>query len=60
MPRLTRQDEEPARAWRAGPQAPHGASWTRTARAGNQPGRHTLRLDRAQSADQWQDDGGEA
>jgi DNA-binding response OmpR family regulator len=30
------------------------------ARAGNQPGRHTLGLDRAQAEDPWQDDGGEA
>jgi DNA-binding response OmpR family regulator len=30
------------------------------ARRGNCPGRHTLGLDRAQRADQWQDDGGEA
>jgi DNA-binding response OmpR family regulator len=29
------------------------------ARAENQPGRHTLGLDRPQSEDQWQDDGGE-
>jgi DNA-binding response OmpR family regulator len=29
-------------------------------RAGNQPGRHTLALDRAQRQDQWRDDGGEA
>jgi DNA-binding response OmpR family regulator len=28
--------------------------------AGNQPGRHTLDLDRPQCADQWRDDGGEA
>jgi DNA-binding response OmpR family regulator len=28
--------------------------------AGNQPGRHTLGLDRAQHQDQWRDDGGEA
>jgi hypothetical protein len=27
--------------------------------AGNQPGRHTLNLDRAQSEDRWQDDGGQ-
>lgn len=27
---------------------------------GNQPGRHTLKLDRAQQANLWQDDGGEA
>jgi DNA-binding response OmpR family regulator len=32
---------------------------TRT-REGNQPGRHTLGLDRAQRQDQWRDDGGEA
>jgi PleD family two-component response regulator len=30
------------------------------ARVGNQPGRHTLGLDRAQREDQWRDDGGEA
>jgi DNA-binding response OmpR family regulator len=30
------------------------------ARAGNQPGRHTLGLDRAQREDSWRDDGGEA
>lgn len=30
------------------------------AEAGNQPGRHTLGLDRAQRADQWRDNGGEA
>jgi DNA-binding NarL/FixJ family response regulator len=30
------------------------------ARAGNQPGRHTLDLDRPQRLDPWQDDGGEA
>jgi DNA-binding response OmpR family regulator len=30
------------------------------ARAGNQPGRHTLGLDRAQAADPWRGDGGEA
>src|SRR5438094_4513933 len=29
------------------------------ARAGNQPGRHTLNLDQAQSEDRWRDDGGE-
>jgi DNA-binding response OmpR family regulator len=29
------------------------------ARAGNQPGRHTLGLSRAQRVDPWQDDGGE-
>ncbi len=29
-------------------------------RAGNQPGRHTLGLQRAQSADSWRDDGGES
>jgi AmiR/NasT family two-component response regulator len=27
--------------------------------AGNQPGRHTLNLDRTQSEDRWQDDGGQ-
>jgi DNA-binding response OmpR family regulator len=30
------------------------------ARAGNQPGRHTLDLDRPQRKDPWQDEGGEA
>jgi DNA-binding response OmpR family regulator len=30
------------------------------AREGNSPGRHTRGLDRAQQADRWQDDGGEA
>jgi DNA-binding response OmpR family regulator len=30
------------------------------AREGNQPGWHTLGLDRAQRADKWRDDGGEA
>jgi hypothetical protein len=29
------------------------------AKAGNQPGRHTLDLERAQTEDRWQDDGGE-
>jgi FKBP-type peptidyl-prolyl cis-trans isomerase 2 len=29
------------------------------ARAGNQPGRHTLNLEGAQSEDQWRDDGGQ-
>ncbi len=29
-------------------------------RMGNQPGRHTLGLDRAQCEDQWRDNGGEA
>jgi hypothetical protein len=28
-------------------------------RRGNQPGRHTLDLDRAQSEDRWRDDGGQ-
>jgi len=28
-------------------------------RKGNQPGHHTLNLDRAQEADRWRDDGGE-
>ncbi len=28
-------------------------------RAGNQPGRHTLNLDRAQIEDRWRDDGGQ-
>jgi DNA-binding response OmpR family regulator len=30
------------------------------ARAGNRPGRHTLGLNRAQQADPWRDEGGEA
>ena len=30
------------------------------ARAGNQPGRHTLNLDRPQQEDPWQDEGGES
>jgi DNA-binding response OmpR family regulator len=30
------------------------------ARAGNQPGRHTLGLDQPQRQDRWRDDGGEA
>jgi DNA-binding response OmpR family regulator len=30
------------------------------AEAGNQPGRHTLGLDRAQQEDSWRDEGGEA
>jgi len=29
------------------------------ARAGNQPGRHTLNLDQAQIEDRWRDDGGQ-
>jgi hypothetical protein len=29
------------------------------ARAGNQPGRHTLHFERAQSEDRWRDDGGQ-
>ncbi len=29
------------------------------AQAGNQPGRHTLNLDRAQREDRWRDDGGQ-
>jgi hypothetical protein len=29
------------------------------ARAGNQPGRHTLNLERAQTQDRWRDDGGQ-
>jgi DNA-binding response OmpR family regulator len=29
------------------------------AQAGNQPGRHTLNLDRAQCEDRWRDDGGQ-
>lgn len=29
------------------------------ARAGNQPGRHTLNLERAQTEDRWRDDGGQ-
>jgi DNA-binding NarL/FixJ family response regulator len=36
------------------------ASMVSRARAGNQPGRHTLGLDRAQREDSWRDDGGEA
>jgi DNA-binding response OmpR family regulator len=36
------------------------AGWMARAQAGNQPGRHTLGLDRAQREDPWQDDGGEA
>jgi DNA-binding response OmpR family regulator len=28
--------------------------------SGNQPGRHTLGLDRPQQLDRWRDDGGEA
>jgi DNA-binding NarL/FixJ family response regulator len=35
------------------------ATMVRRARAGNQPGRHTLDLDRAQREDLWRDDGGE-
>jgi DNA-binding NarL/FixJ family response regulator len=35
------------------------ASMLAHARAGNQPGRHTLNLDRAQSVDGWRDDGGQ-
>ena len=29
------------------------------ARAGNQPGRHTLSIERAQTDDCWRDDGGQ-
>jgi len=29
------------------------------AQAGNQPGRHTLDLEKAQTEDRWRDDGGE-
>ena len=36
------------------------ASMVARARAGNQPGRHTLDLDRAQRENPWQDEGGEA
>jgi DNA-binding response OmpR family regulator len=36
------------------------ATMVTRARAGNQPGRHTLSLDRAQREDLWRDDGGEA
>jgi DNA-binding response OmpR family regulator len=36
------------------------ASMVSRVRAGNQPGRHTLHLDRAQREDQWRDHGGEA
>jgi hypothetical protein len=35
------------------------ASMLVRARAGNQPGRHTSNLDRAQSEDRWRDDGGQ-
>jgi hypothetical protein len=35
------------------------ASMLARARQGNQPGRHTLNLDRAQSEDHWRDDGGQ-
>jgi len=35
------------------------ASMLAHARQGNQPGRHTLNLDRAQSEDSWRDDGGQ-
>jgi CheY-like chemotaxis protein len=35
------------------------ASMLAHARAGNQPGRHTLNLDQAQREDRWRDDGGQ-
>ncbi len=35
------------------------ASMLARARRGNQPGRHTLDLDRAQAEDRWRDDGGQ-
>jgi len=35
------------------------ASMLAHARAGNQPGRHTLNLDQAQIEDRWRDDGGQ-
>jgi AmiR/NasT family two-component response regulator len=35
------------------------ASMLVRAGAGNQPGRHTLNLERAQSEDRWRDDGGQ-
>jgi DNA-binding NarL/FixJ family response regulator len=35
------------------------ASMLARGRRGNQPGRHTLDLDRAQAEDRWQDDGGQ-
>jgi peptidylprolyl isomerase len=35
------------------------ASMVAHARAGNQPGRHTLNLDQAQTEDRWRDDGGQ-
>ncbi len=35
------------------------ASMLARARQGNQPGRHTLNLDRAQCEDRWRDDGGQ-
>ena len=35
------------------------ASMLAHARAGNQPGRHTRNLERAQSEDRWRDDGGQ-
>lgn len=35
------------------------ASMLAHARAGNQPGRHTLNLERAQTEDRWRDDGGQ-
>ena len=35
------------------------ASMVVHARAGNQPGRHTLHLEGAQSEDRWRDDGGQ-
>ncbi len=35
------------------------ASMLAHAQAGNQPGRHTLNLERAQTEDRWRDDGGQ-
>jgi len=35
------------------------ASMLVRAQAGNQPGRHTLNLEKAQTEDRWRDDGGE-
>ena len=35
------------------------ASMLVRAQAGNQPGRHTLNLDKAQTEDRWRDDGGQ-
>ncbi len=39
--------------------AKEAASMLVHARAGNQPGRHTLNLQRAQTEDRWRDDGGQ-